>query len=254
MAEQAPDRIWSGIDIPKTIAGTLAAVSAAVVGSFLGVGGTLAGAAIASVIGSVGTEVYDRSFKKGRKKLETLAPSFVKAPAAVGTPAVAAATEEDSPSHTVREASHNVSEASYNGPEASPTAPEAAVRQIRWRRVAVVAGALFVLAVGTLTVFELATGKSVASTVGNHTGAKTTIGGVLDGGDKPASTPTPAPSATPTDTSPTTAPTTAPSTEAPTATTAPATSAPATQTTTAPATTGGPDQGPTAGTPQQNAP
>ena len=37
MSEQASDRIWSGIDIPKTIAGTLAAVSAAVVGSFLGV-------------------------------------------------------------------------------------------------------------------------------------------------------------------------------------------------------------------------
>jgi hypothetical protein len=237
MAEQAPDRIWSGIDIPKTIAATLAAVSAAVVGSFLGVAGTLVGAAVASVIGSVGTEIYDRSLRKGGKKLETLAPAFVKAPAAVGTPAVAAATEEDSPSHTV---------------------PEAARRQIRWQRVAIVAGALFVLAMGTLTAVELITGKSVASTVGNSTGAKTTIGGVLGGGGDRASTPAPTPSATPTDTTPTdttptTAPTTEPTTEAPASTTAP-TTPPTTQPTSAPQTTGAPGPGPTAGTQHQNAP
>ena len=35
MTEHAPDRLWSGIDIPKTIAGALAAVCAAVIGSFL---------------------------------------------------------------------------------------------------------------------------------------------------------------------------------------------------------------------------
>jgi len=222
MSEQAPDRIWSGIDIPKTIAGTLAAISAAVVGSFLGVAGTLIGAAVASIIGSVGTEIYDRSLRKGRKKLETLAPAFVKAPAAIGTPAVAAATEEDSPSHTV---------------------PEGARRQIRWGHVAAIAGALFVLAIGSLTAFELLTGKSVASTVGNSTGAKTTLGGVLDGGGNPTPTPTPAPSATPTDTAPTTAPTTQPTTEAPTGTT----TAPTTQPTTTAPTAGAPDQAPTVG-------
>src|SRR3954468_4724975 len=101
MSEQAPDRLWSGIDIPKTIAAALAAVCAAVVGSYLGVAGTLIGAAVASVVGSVGTEVYDRSLKKGRKKLQTLAPVFVKAPAAVGTPPVPAATEEELPSQIV---------------------------------------------------------------------------------------------------------------------------------------------------------
>jgi hypothetical protein len=102
MAEQAQDRIWSSINLPKTIAAALAAVCAAVVGSFLGVAGTLIGAAVASIIGSVGTEIYERSLKKGGQKLQTLAaPVFIKAPAAVGTPPVAAATEEDSPSHII---------------------------------------------------------------------------------------------------------------------------------------------------------
>ncbi|HEX8135011.1 MAG TPA: hypothetical protein VF880_16475, partial [Actinomycetes bacterium] len=141
MTEQAPDRLWSGIDIPKTIAGALAAVCAAVIGSFMGVAGTLIGAAVASVIGSVGTEIYHRSIQKGTKKLQTLAPTFVKAPAAVGTPDVAAATEDDSPSHIV-----------------APAAPGT----IRWGRVAAIAGALFVLAMGSLTMAELFTGKSVA--------------------------------------------------------------------------------------------
>jgi hypothetical protein len=175
MTEHAPDRLWSGIDIPKTIAGALAAVCAAVIGSFLGVAGTLIGAAVASVIGSVGTEVYHRSLQKGTKKLHTtLAPTFVKAPAAVGTPEVAAATEDDSPSHIV---------------------PPAVPGTIRWGRVAAIAGALFVLAMGSLTVAELFTGKSVASTVGNTSSTGTTVGSVFDGDD--SSTPPPAPSKSP---------------------------------------------------------
>src|ERR687884_721912 len=145
MAEHAPDRIWSGINIPKTIAAALAAVCAAVVGSYLGVAGTLLGAALASMVGTIGTEIYERSIKKGGEKLQTLAPVFIKAPAAVGTPPVAAATEEDSPSHLVP--------------------PR---RQIRWKRVALLAAAVFVVTMGTVTVVELFTGKSLASSVGNN--------------------------------------------------------------------------------------
>lgn len=201
MTEQAPDHIWSGIDIPKTIAAALAAVCAAVVGSFLGVAGTLIGAAVASVIGSVGTEIYDRSLKRAGKKLPALAPAFIKAPAAVGTPPVAAAAVEDSPSHTT---------------------PEAPARQISWKRVWLIAGAVFVLAMGVLTVTELVTGKSVATTVGNSTGARTTFGGLLNPGSSNDSTPapTPTPSVTPTSadsttTDATTSPTTQPTTQAP---------------------------------------
>jgi hypothetical protein len=192
MTERAPDSIWSGIDIPKTIAGALAAVCAAVVGSFLGVAGTLVGAAVASIIGSVGTEIYHRSLNRGAKKLQTLTPAFVKVPAAVGTPEVAAATDDESPSHTV--------------------APK---RQIRWGRVAMIAGALFVLAMGSLTVVEAISGKSIAASVGNHTGAKSTWSSIFNPGKaaKPTPTSSPVPSA-PATTGPTkaaTAPSTAPS-------------------------------------------
>jgi hypothetical protein len=198
MTEQAPDRVLSGIDISKTIAGALAAVCAAVIGSFLGVAGTLVGAAVASIIGSVGTELWARSIRRGHAKLQaTVAPAFVKAPAAVGTPEVAAAGEDELPSHTV---------------------PEAPPKQIRWKRVWLLAGAVFVLAMGALTVFEVISGESVASAVGNSTGAKSTFGGILNPGTSattPAVTTTPTPTATPTTGSDTTS-TEAPATTAPT--------------------------------------
>jgi hypothetical protein len=209
MTEQAPDRLWSGIDISKTIAGALAAVCAAVIGSFLGVAGTLVGAAVASIIGSVGTEIWARSLRHGQKKLqETVAPAFIKAPAAVGTPEVAAAGDDELPSHTV--------------PADAPK------RQIRWKRVWLVAGVVFVLAMGSLTVFELISGKSVASAVGNSTGATSTVGGLLNPGNSSSDkTTTPTVTTTPTpDVSPTTD----------TATEAPATSSP-----TSPADTGSTD-------------
>jgi hypothetical protein len=224
MTEHTPDRVWSGIDIPRTIAGALAAVCAAVIGSFLGVAGTLIGAAVASIIGSVGTEIYQHSLHKGAKRLQTLAaPAFVKAPAAIGTPVVAAASEEDSPSHTV---------------------PERSQRQIRWGRVAMIAGALFVLAMGTLTVTELILGKSVASAVGNGTGARTTFGGLLNPGSSAGTKPTPGPSptSTPATEDPATQPTTQATSQAPTTTTQPTI-----QPTTAP-TTAAPDQTAQAGT------
>jgi hypothetical protein len=227
MTEQAPDRIWSGINIPKTIGGALAAVCAAVIGSYLGVAGTLIGAAVASIIGTVGTEVYERSIKKGGQKLQTLAPTFIKAPAAVGTPPVPAATEEDSPSHTV------------------PPRP-----QIHWKRVALLAGTVFVLAMGSLTVVELFTHKSIAATVGNDTKATSTVGGLLDPGTGSATqttSPSRSPSATPTDTAPTVTPTTTqPTTEAPTQTTTPTTK----PTTVAPTTVAPATDAPPAGTGQ----
>lgn len=204
MSERTPDRIWSGIEISKVIAGTLAAITAAVVGSFLGVAGTLAGAAVASVVGSIGTEIYQRSLNKGAQRLSAIAPSFVKAPAAVGTPPVAAATEDESPSHTV-----------------------APGRNIRWGHVAIAATTLFVLAVGSLTVFELLAGKSLPAAVGASSTGRTSVSSILgdDSAEKPAVKPTTDPSPTPTE-APTTDPTTEPTSDETTPTTEPTTTPP----------------------------
>ena len=240
MSEQAPDRFWSGIQITKVAAGTLAAVSAAVIGSFLGVAGTLAGAAVASIVGSLGTEIYQRSLDRGAKKLQTLAPTFVKAPAAVGTPPVPAASEEDSPSHTVPEEEREAPEEERAAPEAQPAASGKA---LPWRRIGVAAALLFVLAIASLSVVELLAGRSVASMVGNDTGGRTTLSSVVrddPGAGKPAPVEsTPAGEASPTEEpTATTEPTDAPSTEP----SGDATTDPATDPTTEPTATEAPEQ------------
>ncbi|GAA1580285.1 hypothetical protein [Actinoplanes couchii] len=156
MSEQAAGRFWSGIDVPKTVAGTLAAVSAAVLGSFLGVAGTIIGAALASLISSIGTEVYHRSINHGTKRLQS---AFVIAPAAVGTPSVEAAAEE----------------------KVEAAAEEKPGRHfqwdnIHWKRVALITGAFFVLGMGVLTTAELFAGRSAADvTSGRETGSPTIV-------------------------------------------------------------------------------
>jgi hypothetical protein len=212
MSEHAPDRIWSGIEISKVAAGTLAAVSAAVIGSFLGVAGTLIGAAIASVIGSVGTEIYQRSIHRGAKKLQTLAPTFIKAPAAVGTPGVAAATEEDAPSHTV--APEEVTEKRTQAQSGSG---------LRWKPILVGSVAVFIIAMGAIFAVEAIAGRSLASISGNDDSGRSTLR--IPVGEKKA-TPSPIPSVSPTETeAPATTPTSgAPDTDQPvqpTATNAP---------------------------------
>ena len=201
MTEQAaPDRLLSGKQLTKLAAGSLAAVSAAVIGSYLGVAGTLIGAAVASVVGSLGTEIYQRSINRGAQKLQTLAPAFVKAPAAVGTPEVAAATVEDEPAHTV--ATDEVVE-KRSGPK------------IRWKPVVVGAVAVFIIAMGAIFAVEAFAGKSLDSITTGTDSGRSTIGvpvGNNDSTPSPAVTPSQAPSEAP---APAGTPTTTPTTEAP---------------------------------------
>ncbi|WP_052372548.1 hypothetical protein [Amycolatopsis taiwanensis] len=71
----------SGLKPAKIAASALAAVTAAFLGSTLGVAGTVAGAGIASVITTVGAEVYLRSLRKtqaaARRTKEAITPTAI---------------------------------------------------------------------------------------------------------------------------------------------------------------------------------
>lgn len=60
------------LSVPQLGAGALAAVTAAVLGSNLGVAGTLGGAAAASVVTSVSSALYQRGLERGREKVKTV--------------------------------------------------------------------------------------------------------------------------------------------------------------------------------------
>ncbi|GIF35825.1 hypothetical protein [Actinoplanes xinjiangensis] len=182
MSDHATGRFWSGIDIPKTIAGTLAAVSAAFLGSFLGVAGTMIGAALAALISSIGTEVYHRSINRGTKQLQA---AFVVAPAAVGTPSVEAAAD----------ASPSEEPVSPAAPAPSGDQPE---RRIHWKRVALVTGVFFLLGMGVLTTAELFAGRSAADvTSGRDNGSPTILFDTADEHRDDEESPVVVPSRTP---------------------------------------------------------
>jgi hypothetical protein len=183
--------------VPKLLAGALAAVTGAVVASFFGVGETLIGAALGSILVALAEALYTRSLVSA---------------------------------HTL--ARRSLLRRVGPGPTASEDgASTAQPRPLRWRRVAVAAVAVFGIAVGAITGTEAAARRPLASLVGSRPrqAASTSVGVVVARADRSASPATRAPGPS------TTAPAgSAPTTTAPLAaatTTAPAAAA----TTTAPA-------------------
>lgn len=76
MAEEKEETQQAGLKPAQVVASALAAITAAFLGSTLGVGGTIAGAGVASIITTIGSEVYLRSLRRtkeaARKTAEVL--------------------------------------------------------------------------------------------------------------------------------------------------------------------------------------
>jgi hypothetical protein len=193
--------------VTNLLGGALAAITGAVVASFFGVFGTLAGAGVMSIFMAVATAGYAHSLATGHRWLRRTLRRKAGGEAEVGMP---------------------------------PAQP------LRWQRVALAAAAVFAVAMGAVTTVEATAGRPLASLLGSppSRGGSTSVGVVV--GQSAAPTPrapgtsaTSPPASAPTTTAPagaatTIAPagavptTTAPSVTAPTTTT-PSTQAPTTQ-------------------------
>jgi hypothetical protein len=180
---------------PQLAGGALAAVTAAAIGSRLGVGGTLIGAAVASIIGGVGGTLYSAGIDRTHRK--------VAGAISRGYERVRTSAEYD------RDSPH-----SLTGDEASPTlpgldpAPEAEageptridpVREGRsedsrrklWKVMGLSVAAMFLVALVAITVVELGLGRTLDG------GEGTTISQVVrERRSTPTPTPTPSPSVT----------------------------------------------------------
>ena len=62
------------LSLPKIVAGALAAASAAVASSWLGVAGTVFGAVVVSVVATVGTALYTHSLERSRYAIQETIP------------------------------------------------------------------------------------------------------------------------------------------------------------------------------------
>ena len=149
------------IDWTRAIAGALAAVASAILLSTLGAAGTIIGAAIGSIVVTVGSALFTRGLSSNRRS---------------GTTAQAVAN----PSYAGRHAAEPTSEQDVAEVE-SATGWRGRFGRLRWGRIVLVSAALFVVALGLITLFELAVGRSVASfTGGSEDDGGTTISNVVD--------------------------------------------------------------------------
>ncbi|GAA1437415.1 hypothetical protein GCM10009616_39140 [Microlunatus lacustris] len=167
----------------QVLAGALAAMTAAFLGSRLSVAGTVVGAALASVVAAVAGSVYTASLRSTQHRVRTVLQARV-----AGSPVPA----------TVETVEDRDGLASGDAP-AQPSAPPGGVETARsrgprlsWKNVVVASLAAFALAGLVLTGLELATGSALSG------GDGTTVGRVAEPGraaPQPVDSPTPAPSA-----------------------------------------------------------
>lgn len=140
MSEQ-PDQSKKFLDLSmvQVMGGALAAATAAFAGSYLGTVGTIIGAALASTVSAVAAAFYTASLRRTKELVR--ATERIRFRPGDRLPPVAA--ELDPAAEAVDAA-------------AAPTA-----RRITWPRVAAAAAAVFVIALGSITALELATGRSL---------------------------------------------------------------------------------------------
>ncbi len=194
----------------QIIGGALAAASAAVASSWLGLAGTVIGAVIVSLVASIGGALYTHSLRRSTTVIRQTLPVVPMRSLRSGRADLSGATAV-LPAVSPRPQ-----------PEPLPAASKLPARVgIAWRAVAVSAVASLVLAAVALTGFELVVGKSASSLAGGGGGSTPTIVEIVKGGgtnsstdpapgsdggsDSPTGSTTPAPTSTtsPTPASPT---------------------------------------------------
>jgi len=209
-------------------ASVLTALTSTVALSYLGVAGTLIGAAVAAVLTALANYLYTRSLVRTRYVVTTLAPRVVRAPGETAVlPALRGARATviaQAPSAATPGAPSAPTPASARGvtlpldaraEDGSRRSPEALMAPARRSRRPYVVTALvtFVLLIAAVTVVELGFGKPLSDVVRGNEGSGTTISGVRPQRGTPAEKPTPqpAPEETPAPTDePTPDPTTSP--------------------------------------------
>jgi hypothetical protein len=218
----------------QVLSGALAAMSSAVLLSTVGVAGTIIGAAIGSVVATVASALYSHYLAVSKARLsEAQTAAFTRVSRARSSVRGAAADLHHQRRRAGRELEQAAQELDHAETELRDGEQPTAVRWkellagLPWKRIALVAAALFVAVMIVITAFELLTGRALSTyTGGSHTGPRTSISG-LTGGSGGQQTPGPsAPTSTASPTAPASAqpglPTpssseSAPSTEAPSA-------------------------------------
>ncbi|WP_042414144.1 hypothetical protein [Streptacidiphilus anmyonensis] len=165
-----PERRTLDLSLAQVAASALAAVVGAVLASQLGVYGTILGAAVVSVGATTGTAVFQHLFRRTGEQLREMAttPTPIEHALPAAGPAGAEETQVFDPFDPGGE--HTRMMARISPPDQAEAVAvyrgRANLKPKSWRVYAVTAAIVFALAMGTVGVIELASGKPAANLFG----------------------------------------------------------------------------------------
>lgn len=177
----ANDRPKLELSAPQVIGGALAAASAAVASSWLGVAGTVLGAVIVSLVASIGSTLYTHSLERSSRKIRETLPVVPLRSATAFTTRVArdpqhsAAHDTTLPMPAVGDPSDEGGTVAAEQTQAFETPARPGRSPLQWRTVAVTALASLALAAAVLTGFETFVGKPVSAITGANDDGGTTV-------------------------------------------------------------------------------
>ncbi|HET9649418.1 MAG TPA: hypothetical protein VFP34_14480 [Microlunatus sp.] len=240
------------LSLTQVVGGAMAAMTSAAIGSTLGVGGTIAGAALASIVAGVAGALYTSSLRTGRDKVRTVFRGGVAGPGdtSLSSTGINAQTRAGGrgavpiyqPSASLDPAlQETVVAPAWQpvpvAPASSPAQRGPGRRSFPWKRAVAISLAVFALAAVLITGYERVSGASLSG------GTGTTVSQVGTGGSSskdqkptPIASPTPSSSATPSEASATPQPSTGESGSSPSASDSPSPSASAPSSTPEPST------------------
>jgi hypothetical protein len=183
--ESRPERLeMSGVQM---VAGALAAVSSSVALSRLGVAGTIAGAAVGSVLATAGTAVYGHYLTRTSSSIRAVTPSMLplagrRAAASLSVEQPAARiTEQSTQRPTEQLPAVVLAESADPGSGAGDGSGSSGGRRwsLRWGALGLVSLAVFALAFTGISVLEVASGRSLSSWLNGGEKGSTTLGQIV---------------------------------------------------------------------------
>ena len=192
--EHEKDERTLGLSTAQVVGSVLAAVTGAVLASTMGVTGTVIGAAVASLVATIGSAIYTWSLRRTtvavrktaaqvrQAALESgpLPRTVAQGPLRTIKERAAASTAEQGPDGQEQDRTRTGPDQDPDGqqPEEPDPDEDSWRRSIPWGKVLLASLAVTVLALAGITVVEAIAGKPISSVTGGSDSQGTTVGNV----------------------------------------------------------------------------
>lgn len=187
--ERPPEEKKSGLGLstPQVAGSALASVSAAIAASWLGVAGTIIGAALGSLFGTVGSALYAQTLRNSRVAVQKIVPTRpgpanrANRTGQANQPGRAGQDDAAGSVDNTEESTEESTETQEVMVRADQAGLRDRLRALKWKRILVGSAVVLVIALGAITALEQLTGSPVSRYTGGNDNQGTTIGRVFGG-------------------------------------------------------------------------